>query len=520
VCLFSCGGPATPANDGVTVASADAGAQVVTPTRLPRQKLGVPRDAALVVTADLSPLLQMAPLTAGIARELDLQGDLKQAVGLDTSRSAVLVIAAPDDAMNAVIDELRPLSASNTGSPQTADVCKKVLALKRASYVRLLLPTSNAEALEHAVGLLLEKEDGWHHVRDGFTKGSQAIAVSDDDAYVAFDLGSGAPKAMTGAAEPPPAFDAQRLRAKWTIKTLAGFGFFEGVERACLAVSGDGVDASQRSRIMAEGLFEGGRIFSLTTFDEISADLTLAPLALTFRAKPGTSFTMPGQAAFAPSLSASLSDAELMMASNTALTNAWPLPGGDYRTFKHTVRDAGFWGIMVGLPHLAALMTTAAVDDTTDPITGDPNIGKHFDRVEVAVMKEGTVVVGILPAGTSRSAAECSLDVTPKCAAKVHLRAGTTVRRVMPSGSDRFEKLVEVKVTGEASPRFVVLVSAQETALATKVTSGMASGLHVDFETRPFTRLIGNVLPLPARVSGDVSLDGGQIVMKLGPGLP
>jgi len=515
VCLLSaCGGPAEPAKESVNVASADAGGQAVTPVKLPRPKLGIPRDAAFVMTADLSPLLQISTLTSGIARELDIQGDLKQAVGLDTARPAVVVIAAPDDAMNALIDELRPLSASNAASPQTADVCKKVLGLKRASYVRLLLPTNNAEALEHAVGVLLEKEDQWHHVRDGFTKGSQAIAVSDDDTYVAFDLGNGAPKPMTDADQPPPAFEAQRLKAKWTTKTLAGFGFFEGVARTCEAVSGDGVDASQRGRIMAQGLFESGQIFSLTTFDEVSADATLSPLALTFRAKPGSSFTMPGQAAFAPSVSAAIAGAELTMESTTAFSNAWVRPGGDYTAFKHAVRDSGFWGVMVALPHLGAMMPFEAIDDKTDPITGDPNIGKHFERVEAAVAKQGSISVGVLPAGTTRAAAECSLEATVKCAAKTHLKAGTAVRRVAASGPDRFAKLVEMKVTGEASPRFVVLVSTQEAALAATVTSRTASALHLDFDTQPLTRFIGKVLPVPAGVAGDVSVEGGQISMK------
>jgi hypothetical protein len=74
---------------------------------------------------------------------------------------------------------------------------------------------------------------------------------------------------------------------------------------------------------------------------------------------------------------------------------------------------------------------------------------------------------------------------------------------------------VETKVTGEATPRFVVLVSTQEAVLATTVTSRTTSALHLDFETQAFTRLIGNVLPLPPRVAGDVSLEGNQVVMKL-----
>lgn len=517
VLLAACGGPAAPPNENVTVASADAGSPVavVTP-KLPRPKLGIPRDPAFIMTADLSPLFQLDPLVSGISRELGVQGDLKQAVGLDTSRPAVLVIAAPDAAMNAVIDELRPLSATNTTSPQLADVCKKVLGLKRAGYVRLLLPASNAEALEHAVGVMLEKEDGWHHAREGFTKGSQSIAVSDDDAYVAFDLGTGTPKPLSGATEPPPALEAQRLKAKWTTKTLASFGFFENVERACEAVSGGSVDPAQRSRIMAQGLFESGRVFSLTSFDEVSAEGQLTPLGLTFRAKPGASFAMPGQAALAPSVSAAVAGAEVVTESRTAFTNAWPQPGGDYETFKHTIRDAGFWGIMVALPHIAALMPFETVDNKNDPITGDPSIGKHFERIEAVVVKQGTISVGVLPAGTSRAVAECSLEATAKCAPKTHLKTGTVVKRTPAAGSDRFAKLVEMKVTGEASPRFVVLVSTQEDAVvAGVVTSRTTSALHLDFETRPFTRLIGNVLPLPARIAGDVSVDGPDILMKL-----
>ncbi len=513
--VVACGGPAEPAKETVTVASTDAGSQAVTPVKVPHPKLGIPRDVAFIAAADVTPLLQVRPLVDGLSRELDLQGDLKQAIGLDTSRAAIVVVAAPDAAMNALIEELRPLATSSTpqGSAQ-ADICKKVLAFKRDSFVRLLLPTTNAEALEHAVGVLLEKEESWHHVRSGFTKGSQSIAVSDDDAYVAFDLGTGTPTAMTGADQPLPAFEAQRLKAKWTPKTLAGFGFFEGVSRACEAVSGDSVDASQKARIMAEGLYEGGRVFSLTGFDEISAEVTLAPLALTFHVKPSSSFAMPGQAAFAPSVSASVAGGEVTVESATALTSAWSRPGGDFQAFKHTVRDAGFWGIMVGLPHIAAMMVFEAIDDKNDPMTGDPNIGKHFERLEAVVVKQGTIAVGVLPAGTKRDAAECSLEATAKCAAKERLKTTVVTKRVMASGSDRFAKLVELKVTGEASPRFVVLVSTQEAALATPVTARTTSGLHMDFVTQPFTRLIGNALPLPARVTADTSVDGSQIVMK------
>jgi hypothetical protein len=169
----------------------------------------------------------------------------------------------------------------------------------------------------------------------------------------------------------------------------------------------------------------------------------------------------------------------------------------------------------VGLPHLAALLPFEVVDNKNDPITGDPSIAKHFERIEAVVVKQGTISVGVLPAGTSRAAAECSLEATAKCAPKTHLKTGAAVKHTAASGGDRFAKLVEMKVTGETSPRFVVLVATQEDAIAAGVTSRTTSALHVDFETRPFTRLIGNVLPLPTRITGDVSVDGSDIVMKL-----
>lgn len=522
-CVLGCGGGGEATKPPVTIGLADASAPAPQ-VKTGKSKLGIPRDPALVVTADISLLMKVGPVVQELSRILEVQGDLAGNIGLDTSRPAVLVVSAPDSATQSVIDELKPL-ASKPATSLTMDACKKVHSLPLPGFVRVMLPTSNAEALEHAVGVTLEKEDGWTHVRDGYTKGHSSIAMSDDDAYVALNLGAQGFKSMSAqglrgmenAREPVPSLDGRILRASWNVSALAGASYFMDMVTVCGAISGGGVDAAQKQRILAEGLIESAQVFSLATFDRGEAEVTLSPLALTIRAKPGPQLTLPPAAAFAPSPSVTLADAKVTMETAATVLRAWPLPGGDPETFQHMLRDAGGPAILVALPHVVAMMPFLDVSDRRDPMMGDPNVTKRFERLE-AIETTSTMSAGVLPAGTALAAARCALDATfPTCPAKSQLKLGGVVKRVPTSGADRFVKLIEVKVAGEPKPRYVVLVAKQESTLASPVTERSVSGLHVEIATKDLLQPVASMspIPIPDRVTGDATVEDGQLVMKL-----
>jgi hypothetical protein len=428
----------------------------------------------------------------------------------------VFVIAAPDDATRALIDELKPL-ASKGAANLSPDVCKKLSGRSFPIMTRLLLPASSTETLENALIKVLEKEEGWHHTRDGLTKGHQSIALSDDDAYVAIDQTSGGAKtSFVGGDQPLPLLEGKTLRAKWNSVGASNASFIHTVDMACQAISGDSVDDAQKRRILAEGWLEGGQVFQLGSFERGDAELTVSPLALTVRAKAGPSFTLPGPDAFAASPSITLPGAKATSETSAAFLKSWSFPGGDPEATRKMLRDTAPWGLLVGLPHLGAEMAILGVDDRSDPITSDPSVTRRFDRIE-AIETTGTVAVGVLPAGTTLAAAQCALDPAyPKCTGKTPLKLNATVRRVGATGPDHFARLAEVK-TAEPKSRYVVLVSKQESAVAGAPIARMASGMHLEVNTQELLRPVASMspIPIPALVAGDATVEDGQLVVRL-----
>ena len=515
VCIcVACGGGTEAGKPAVTVTDVDAGGSE--PVHAARPHVGFPRDAALVLTGDVSLILKLDVVSKEIAHTLEIKGDLVSAVGLDTSRPATLVMAAPDAKTNAVIDELKPIAASPSPQLSTHDLCVRLHDMQRPSFIRVLLPATNVQALEDSVMKLLEKEDGWEHGKDGLKKGSMNITVSDDDRWVAFDVGYGGFHPMQNADQPPPALEGKQARFVSRNAALARVSFIEGLTRTCGALSGGSIEPDQKDRILKMGLHEASQVFALTTFDELDADLTLSPFALTFRATPGSSFTMPNAAALAPTVSMAMSGATLSFERATALSKSWPLPGGDSKKLLEMARDAGELGLLIALPHIAGGVPFQTLDDPRN-LLADDAVAAHFERIEsIAMLAQGEqwLTVGVMPAGTTRAVAECSLDTT--CNAKTRLTLGKVQKRATTVG-DRYAKLVEVKVAAEKNPRYVVLTARKEAALASTPAPHTASALHFDIAAKELASQIPFPLPfaVPDHVMGDLSVDGGQLVFKL-----
>jgi hypothetical protein len=496
VVLFGACGGSPPPRDVHIEAPLPSAAPVA--AKPPVHPLSVPRDAALVASVDLGGLLKNAALRGQLETALGLpSGALEpSALGLDPGRPLVVAIAGSDAAQRALIDDLRPLARSKQPTPATSRAIRRVLAVPSWGTMRVLVPASDPRKLEQTAGALLEK-DGWHKRRDGWAKHDATIEVSDDDKSVAFDFGGGRRGASLRNDGAAPALEGHALRATFSPRALADYGFLQGVTTSCEVASGDSIDASQRDRIAAQGFWESGRIYPLATFDAVDVELDLLPLEITVRAKPGRAFTMPTPNAFAPSMSIAVDGAVSDFEESRTFALAWTFPGGDAEKMLEMMRDSGWVGLVVALPHVIAAGPSIERD------FGGIDMSR-FDRSEVVhTAARDAIYVGVLPVGSKRAAAECALAPSTPCK-KMRLKLGAIV-----AVGDRFGRLVRIQ------NRFVVVASRDRDALKAKLAARTASGLHV--EAAPNALAKGLVAPslLPARVTGDATSENGAVVFRL-----
>ncbi len=515
VFMVACGGQQqTTTNNTVDLAKPDA-AVIALPNKAV-QSLGIPHDAPFVASFDMTAFAHIVPLRQEIARELDVDEGtlLAQAAsfGLDTKRPATLAIGPLDDAEKRVVTELQAQFKDPSVTPSD-DVIERILSVESPLVIRVLVPTTNSEKLEQMIAKFL-KRDNWHKNASGWTKHGQFIAFDDDGQNVAIDVmvthEKADPRALRAFAatahDPIPALDGRTARAVWSSQSIAAIGYLTDVVRSASAVSGENVDASQRTRILREGLTEASRTFQTATFDKIEMEGRLTPFEFVGRATPSASFTMPPADAFAQSIGVAFgggSGAVAVAQASRAFLNGWPFPGGSVKSGIEAMRDGGGGAIFAGLPHLLAMIP--AIDARRDHDAPAFDM-KRFERIATVYGQGPEIFVSVMPAGAKRADAECAFAPKTPCDAKTKLKLNTVAKV-----GELNAKLYEISAGTEK--RFVVVSSDSDSAKLDAPLLVQAAGMRLDLDTSVFIRFL-DPNTLPAKSSGEITNENGALVFR------
>jgi len=506
--LVACGGSPEPANVVVPIASATASA----PQPVVHAPLGVPRDAIATATIDLPRALAMLPAArVELESELDLPSGALQsleAFGYDGRRATTIVVAALSDDERKLVAEAKALAQAHTPSDQVVDLGKRVAATT-SSEVRVLFPVTDAKKLEAALGEAMTKNH-WHQKGRVFTARHMAAEFSDDGSWLALDVdveqSRGSVDALratfASARETPPTLEVgQTYRATYDPNALAEFGVLVSLSKVAGAVSGESIEPDQRRRIMAEGVFEAEQLVPLAgdAFDRIELAARAQPFEATLRAHVAQ-FTTPTAALWNDAPAARIDGASLTLDAERAFVSAMGSP----QELMDRMRNGGWMSLGVALPRimLAAPLIAPKAANVPSP---DAILQDHFERSGISWTKgHETVFVGLLPANTTRAAAECALSTKTPCDAKKKLRLGSVVKM-----DDGQAKLVQV------DKRFVVMTAADAASLGGAVKIAPAGPVRLELDTATLAPAGNGPVGLPAHVSASVANENGSIVIKV-----
>jgi hypothetical protein len=477
----------------------------------PVQPLGIPHDAPFVASFDATAAARIVPLRQELERELDLdEGALVSqaaALGLDTKRPVTIAVAPLDDAEMKAVTELQAQFKDPSVMPSD-DVIKRILAIDSPLVIRVLVPTTNAEKLEQGIAKFLQ-HDRWKKNANGWMKHGQFIAFDDDGQNVAVDVMIAHEKAdprslrafAATAHDPVPALEGRAARASWSPQAIAAIGYLTGIVRSASAVSNDSIDPSQRARIMREGLTEAAQSFTMANFDRVEMEGRLAPFEFVGRAKPSTSFAMPGADAFAQSTGVVSGGRPVAVAqASRAFLKGWPFPGGSLKSAIESMKDGGGGAIFAGLPHLLAMLPAIESRRSRDAAPFD--LGR-FERVASIYSQGGEdAFISVMPAGAKRADAECAFAPKAPCDAKTKLKLNAVVKV-----GDLNAKLYEI------DKRFVIVSSDSDSAKLEAPTFTQAGGMRLDVDTTVVTTFLAPNT-LPAKVAGEITNENGTLVFR------
>jgi hypothetical protein len=483
---------------------------------VPHAPLGIARDSIAVATVDMATLFALFP-DARTEIESDLgvpSGSLQslERFGYDGKRGMTIAMPPLTDDARKLADDIRPIAESHAPSPQSMDLAMKTLKVA-STAVRTLFPATDAKKLSGALGDLLGK-NGWHaqgHDGSVFTMRHAIAELSDDGSWVALDvaIGSDHPTleslhaAFANARETPPSLDGLAFRSTCDPMALARFGMLLGITKTAGAISGAGIDASQRERILVQGMWEASRLFALAgdgAFDRLDLSARASPFETTLRAHEAR-FSAP-PAAWADAPSARIEGATLTLDASRGFVAAF----GPTTDLVESIRDAGAFGFIVGFPREIVSAPLLAPKATHTPAPS-PAAMDHFERAGISwTASHEPVYVGLLPATTTRANAECALATKTPCDSKHKLTLGA-VKHIDEGDT----KLVTV------DKRFVVLISREAAGLASPVKISPAGPLRAELDTAAIAPMMHAQVPLPPHLSASVSNDAGALVIRLHP---
>lgn len=464
------------------------------PPRPAAATLAVP--AALVdgwIVALIPALPPMLPrildelLGPGGSRILSSPSPLRE-LGIDTSGSGLLLLAAIDPAQEPVVQRLRGIAAAVAAgqSPTEGDLgsLEAIRSTAGPAEVRLraVLPITDPDTLlrtiralvretragrelpssptfdvawsiddEAAVGLWHDSAnltmDVWfpldrNRSHETFpTRALAALAAARSESIVpdpAATAGSG-PSAVRLAIDPPAVARIAALHGEWMVQQ---------------AISN--VAPEYRMQILGTGLAESCRTFDLI---ESPRGPVLQAIHAQARSGPGglegeiVGDLGPGYpqdvALWRPSPSLDFGSLPVAADLDLRFFRGFQFPGGgnDHEPAAQRIQEAGFWGYLVALPFGGLFAAWEGAEELDDPLSLDA-----FERAgsfRTQPTDEHEVQFGLLPTGTTRAQAACAL--TPR---GQPCRRRLAVGRTVPAG-DRFVRLAAIDT------RFAVFVARQ-----------------------------------------------------------
>jgi hypothetical protein len=543
--------------------------------------LGLPHDAALVASVDLVELVvRVDDLRKAIENKLlgISQGTLEAylaGVGFDRNRPCSIAATGPDNAQRQAVERLGTLAASaplpwaapppGATTVGLADALGPFASSHAASW-RILLPATDPRKLHAAIADVLMRQQ-WLLRGGAFVRPAtglsdfwlpMVVTLTNDAANVAIDIDVGASprpedavaslrNAMREARDSPLSLDGDVLRVEWVPSGLAILGALQTVMPGAAFLSSDvergGFPRSSRDKLALDLVTEAAGVPRLASddkgpyFDRIEMTVSFSPFQATVRAHPGGGFTMPAAAAWRTSRSLALDDRLGSVDVSTALVAAWTFPVEEGYLLWLT-RETAPMGWLVALPHL---LVAAPVVQADELITmGASALGpkgapagapwatwiKHFERVGVDLEGGEPTFIGVLPAATPRTNAECALAPKTPCDAKARLTFGAASKgtpiastviqcgfpaepycRYVPQDWPFYAKIVSV------DGRLAVLATRPGSPVAAKPKAQDLGPFHLSLLLSHFVpRISGS---LPERVVGDVHEDSGTVVFHV-----
>lgn len=548
--LVSCGSPsspATPATPVASIAAPDRSSAPLAPLPGPASAVEpvLPRNAALVASLDLATIeaeLAASPAMLGeILEELTflprdrLAGGVR-GLGLDPSRPVRLAIARPqDDELKAVASlpqQPKPQESSEVANPGALEALSRaVRSVAAPMVVRLILPVADADAFRKVVRSSLEQKGFTTRSEGVWGRDRQLVVLSGNDRSIALDLVSGEDvqaglaalraDVAAGAAE-VPAGEGQLVHLTYSPRALATHGILRGAILTVSAVQFASLEPAQAQRIASAGLWE---LLQWRTVTETSAGAYLdrVELSLTRRAgklelverlETGPGWSPVSDEVWKPSPSVKVEGTEAWFDASSAFLASVPLPGFDassprkpFEQFLSRVYQAGMASPVI---HGHMLLAAArGVFEERGPelpfsTSGFERVGLFLKGPSAGSSRPG--FFGVLPARTTRAAAECALAARSPCDARQRLKLGA----IAPIGKAQ-GRLVQV------GDRYVVLFGQTRELIQGEVTPTTSGAGATEFPAR---RLFGPVKPVGTlgaldRLSATVERDGKTIVLRV-----
>jgi hypothetical protein len=292
-----------------------------------------------------------------------------------------------------------------------------------------------------------------------------------------------------------PALGGAVARVSFDPSCMALVGMLTGLHVTLGATSGGSIAPDLRDRIAAEGMWEASQNISLAAnakgarFERIDLSISVkgGHASVLVRADPGPGFEAPRDEVWAPTFTVVNPSAAAPRSFDVSrpFLGAWTLPGIGDRTaldpkpFLEMMRDAGWSGMMVGLPDVT--VAAARLLDTGGLTPDDAVLARlsRFGLTEVLVLpaakkepassRPSDVFLGVLPDGTPRSVAACVLAGPPPCGPRA-LTVGATSK-----DGDLFVRLTEVE------KHFVLVRAHDRDAVALKLKASSAGPLRLGF---------------------------------------
>lgn len=523
VVLTGCGSPKAPGAPPVSVPQSHptARAGVGRPAPAAASPLGVPQNAPLVATFSWSrgvalQLTKLFPAAHALRPLLDEHV-------IDTRRPITFAIAPFSSRERALVSEFASLSGSSAPSLDAGAQFVKHLRERThelsvvSSVMRTLIPASNPNRFESTLRHLLLKQ-GWHaaarrnNAPSEFVMNRLALRFMDDGSTVAIDFAAGSDAtraraalttALSDAKQPAPALHDCVARLICSPTQLTDHAFLMALIKMVGAIGGESLTQKVRVNVAAVGLREAASLLHAARgprgarFDRIELTLKKQPFELDVRAKPGSGFTMPPDAAWAPAPSVTVDGALAEVGRITAFATALKLPN------RHG------WMKVLGASNAAQ----TELADLPQMLVGEPfamsdaappeDVARSFEAETVASTADHKLIfVGLLPARITAAEAACSL-AQKGCYPPPPLVLGKAV--LMDFGI--FAKLVRVK------HRFAVLLANDPAALSARIQIRPAAPLHIEVSPKPWVGATAATF-LPSRIAGNVARDAGDVVFR------